>query len=82
MKIDGLVDKLKKDDNVSNIRKNQKQVDVNGNVVGNNRPDIQFDKDGVHTNVEYDTRKSSSLKHKEVLDKNDPTARNKCYTIK
>ena len=31
-------------------------VDVNGNVVGNNRPDVQFDKNGVHTNVEYDTQ--------------------------
>ena len=26
-----------------NIRKNQAQVDINGNKVGNNRPDIQYD---------------------------------------
>ena len=28
-----------------NIRKNQTQVDINGNKVGNNRPDIQYDID-------------------------------------
>ena len=81
-KIDALIDKLRKDDQVANIRKNQKQVDIKGNVVGNNRPDIQFDKNGVHTNVEYDTRKGSSLKHKKVLENNDPNARNKCYLIR
>lgn len=47
-----------------NIRKNQKQVDIDGNVVGNNRPDVQFDYNGVHTNVEYDTRTRSMEKHK------------------
>ena len=73
---------LKKDDKVTNIRKNQKQVDINGDVVGNNRPDIQYDKNGVHTNVEYDTRKFSSNKHKKTLEKNDPNAKNEFYLIK
>ena len=38
-------------------------VDVNGNVVGNNRPDVQFDKHGVHTNVEYDMTVSANRYH-------------------
>ncbi|MBQ6187658.1 MAG: hypothetical protein IJK49_06935, partial [Prevotella sp.] len=80
-RIDDLIDKLRKDHNVSNIRKNQKQVDVNGNVVGNNRPDVQFDKNGVHTNVEYDRKSSSLEKHKKEVTGNDPNARNKFYKI-
>nr|WP_295279929.1 hypothetical protein [uncultured Prevotella sp.] len=56
-------------------------VDVNGNVVGNNRPDVQFDKHGVHTNVEYDTQTRFMNKHKEQLPKNDNQARNKFYKV-
>ena len=63
-------------------RKNQTQVDVKGNKVGNNRPDIQFDKDGVHTNIEYDTKKSSMEHHKRVVEENDSEAKNKFYQIK
>ncbi|MEM6738352.1 MAG: polymorphic toxin-type HINT domain-containing protein [Bacteroidota bacterium] len=81
-RIDNLVDKLKQDDGVSNIRKNQQQVDVNGNKVGTNRPDVQFDKDGQHTSVEYDTNKRSMRKHQETVNANDPNARNKFYPIK
>ena len=80
-KIDKLVKILRNDKDVRNIRKNQKQVDISGKVVGNNRPDVQFDKNGVHTNVEYDTKQSSSIKHKKMIDKNDPDARNKYYII-
>ena len=29
-----------------NIRKNQTQVDINGNKVGSNRPDVQYDLNG------------------------------------
>ena len=81
-RIDKMIDKIKSDDGVKNIRKNQTQVDVNGNRVGNNRPDIQFDKNGVHTNIEYDTKKSSMEHHKKVVTENDPKARNKFYKIK
>lgn len=45
--IDTNIAQLKKE-GATNIRKNQQQVDINGNTVGKNRPDIQFDKDGVH----------------------------------
>ena len=39
---------------MEDIRKNQVQVDVNGYVVGNNRPDLQFNHDEIHYNIEYD----------------------------
>lgn len=54
---------------MTNIRKNQKQVDIDGNVVGNNRPDIQFDKQGKHTNIEYYTRSSPLRHHKNIVQK-------------
>ena len=73
-KIDNLIEKLKSGNKAQNIRKNQKQVDIDGNVVGNNRPDVQFDYNGVHTNVEYDTRTRSMEKHKKQLPKNAPNA--------
>ncbi|WP_341535204.1 polymorphic toxin-type HINT domain-containing protein [Acanthopleuribacter pedis] len=68
--IDDYIDNLP--DSSKNIRKNQAQVDVNGNKVGNNRPDVQFDDNKVHYNVEFDNRSSSSAKHGEVLRNNDP----------
>lgn len=81
-RIDNMVEKLRNDPDVSNIRKNQAQADVNGNKVGNNRPDLQFDKNGKHTNVEWDHSKKSSENHKKRVDANDPEARNKYYTLK
>lgn len=55
-----------------NIRKNQQQVDENGNNVGNNRPDVQYDLDGVHYNVEFDNNPSSSYNHFSNIFDNDP----------
>ena len=81
-RIDNLIEILKSDKDVTNIRKNQKQVDINGHVVGNNRPDVQFDKNGRHTNVEYDTRSAASVEHRKTVSTNDPNARNKFYRIK
>lgn len=63
------------------IRKNQKQVNFDGNVVGNNRPDIQFDKNNVHYNVEFDTKKSTLERHKTIVESNDPNSINKFYKI-
>lgn len=68
-KIDNMINILKKDKDVTNIRNNQKQVDIDGNVVGNNRPDIQFGKQGKHTNIEYDTRSSSLRRNKNIVQK-------------
>lgn len=36
------MNELLQDVDVSDIRKNQQQVDANGNKVGNNRPDLQW----------------------------------------
>ncbi|MEM6274079.1 MAG: RHS repeat-associated core domain-containing protein [Myxococcota bacterium] len=69
--IDNRVQQLKKDPSVSNIRKNQQQVDVNGNKVGRNRPDLQYDKNGCHHCVEYDTVPSNSVRHGQVIRGND-----------
>ena len=64
-----------------NIRKNQQQVDVTGTIVGRNRPDIQYDLDGIHYNIEYDTSYKSSLNHQRVIPANDPSARNTFWVI-
>ena len=70
--IDQRVRDLQGDSSVTNIRKNQQQVDVNGNKVGTNRPDIQFDQGGCHHCVEYDTIPRNSTRHGEVIRANDP----------
>ncbi len=70
--IDRRVEELSADPSVSNIRKNQVQVDVHGRRVGNNRPDIQYDQCGVHHCVEYDTFERNSVRHRQVIRRNDP----------
>ena len=75
-RIDDQIQKLKQDPDIRNIRKNQQQVDANGNKVGNNRPDIQYDKHDIHHNIEYDTSKRGSLKHQNQIPVNDPNSRN------
>lgn len=72
--IDERVDQLKKDPSVSNIRKNQQQVDVDGNKVGTNRPDIQYDQGGCHHCVEYDHVPRNSTRHGDQVRANDPDA--------
>jgi RHS repeat-associated protein len=81
--IDNLVQDLANDPLVdpASIRKNQQQVDVNGNLVGTNRPDLQYNRDGVHHNVEVDTSTSGSLGHQARVTPNDPNARNTFYEI-
>ncbi len=69
--IDKRIEKLKEEPAVENIRKNQQQVDVEGNNVGKNRPDVQYDKDSCHHCVEYDTVPKNSTKHGEVIKQND-----------
>jgi RHS repeat-associated protein len=72
--IDKKIGDLKKDPDVKNIRKNQQQVDVEGNKVGTNKPDVQYDKGGCHHCVEYDTVPKNSTRHGEVIRGNDPKA--------
>ena len=57
-----------------NKRKNQAQVDINGNKVGNNRPDVQYDIDDTHINVEFDSKLINGNKHRQTILKNDPNA--------
>ena len=58
----------------TNIRKNQVQVDANGNRVGDNRPDLQYDLDGRHYNVEFDHNAANSARHGAQIRANDPNA--------
>lgn len=67
--------------NAAEIRKNQQQVDSNGNKVGSNRPDIQYDLNGIHYNVEFDTTAKGSQKHQNEIPKNDPNSRNTFWMI-
>jgi len=57
----------------------EQQVDVNGNKVGNNRPDLQYNfkkSDGsmVHIIVEYDHIKHRSITHGNVIRATDRSA--------
>jgi RHS repeat-associated protein len=70
--IDGRIRELRSDSSVSNIRKNQQQVDANGNRVGTNRPDLQYDQSGCHRCVEFDTVPRNSTRHGDVIRANDP----------
>ena len=53
-----IIDKIIKDardKGAKEIRKNQQQVDINGNKVGRNKPDVQYNYKGKHYNIEVDT---------------------------
>ena len=73
--INKLVEKLKGTEGVQNIRKNQTQVDVKWNSVGRNRPDIQYDKNDTHYNIEFDYSKTNSERHRETVTGNDPLSK-------
>ena len=53
-------------------RKGQAQVDSNGNKVGNNLPDVQYNLNGQHWCVEFNTRDSKG--HGATIAGNDPNA--------
>ncbi len=81
-RIDEFIRNLKKDLDVDEIRKNQRQVDIDGNTIGRNRPDVQFNKSGKHHNVEFDRNIKSSEKHRMDIETNDPYSINEYYLIK
>jgi hypothetical protein len=57
----------------TDIRINQQQVDIHGNRVGRNRPDLQFTLDGKRYYVEYDrTTSNRALDHWRRILSNDP----------
>lgn len=72
--IDDKIKELNNSRTARDIRKNQTQVDFEGNKVGNNRPDVQWNAGGVHHNYEVDRTKKNSDRHKKVIEKNDPKA--------
>jgi len=51
-------------------------VDVNGNKVGNNRPDLSYTYKGKRYNIEFDNSKIRMQKHEKTLIQNDPNAIN------
>lgn len=74
-------DEAMNDPTVINVRKNQAQTDVDGNKVGNNKPDLQYDKYDVNTdtwnhyNIEWDNVPANSVNHGKTITKNDPKAK-------
>ena len=71
--IDKYIDDLPKE--ATNIRKNQAQVEINGKKVGTNRPDVQYDMNGQHMNVEFDTKPENGLQHQQTIQNNDPNTK-------
>lgn len=43
--------------------------------MGTNRPDVQYDLNGQHYNVEFDTHPENGLKHQQTIQTNDPNAK-------
>jgi hypothetical protein len=71
--IDEQADKAR-DQGATNIRKNQVQVDINGDRVGDNRPDLQYDLNGQHYNWEWDNNGNRSADHGMTIIRNDPNS--------
>jgi len=64
---------------IDEIRKNQRQVDINGLQLDLNRPDLQFnftDEDNLkfHVNVEFDRDPIRALEHEIRIRDNDPAS--------
>ena len=80
-RIDKWVQKAQSTKGVDNIRKNQQQIDINGNRVGTNRPDLQYDYNGKHYNLEWDNSTRASARHRRVVTRNDPKAFSKFWKL-
>jgi hypothetical protein len=80
-RIDQWSKKLQNNKGVTDISKNQQQVDINGKLVGKNRPDLQFNYKGNHYNLEWDTKIKSSITHKRIVTGNDPKAISKFWKL-
>jgi RHS repeat-associated protein len=63
-------------DGYTDIRKNQRQTDAEGNVVGNNRPDVQGTNPntGQREHVEIDRNPANGLRHERRIYQNDPNS--------
>lgn len=75
------VDEVRAHPDTRAVRMNQQQVDVNGNRVGMNKPDLQFDKfnrvtrEWEHHNIEWDFSPRRSQEHGRVIRANDPNSK-------
>jgi RHS repeat-associated protein len=58
----------------TDIRVNQLQVNLAGEVVGINRPDLQYNLGGKHWAIEYDTVGRKAFAHYMIIKFNDPAA--------
>jgi len=72
--IDKKVEDLLKDPSVTDVRKTQQRVDKDGNKVGTNRPDAQYNKEDCQYCVEFDHVPKNSENHGNVIKANDPNA--------
>ena len=70
-KIDEKINSIR-GEKATDIRKNQIQVNAAGERVGNNRPDVQYNKDGKHYNYEVDRSATNNAAHEQVIKSNDP----------
>jgi hypothetical protein len=74
--VDGEIQEMR-DKGYGDIRKNQAQVDAQGNKVGNNRPDAQGTnpETGQREHVEVDRVPARGAQHESDIMRNDPTAK-------
>ena len=79
--VNGQVQRMR-DGGYGDIRKNQTQVDAQGNRVGNNRPDVQGTnpQTGQREHVEVDRDPNRAAQHQRDIMRNDPSAR--CTLLK
>ena len=78
--INDRINELKKQ-GAEDIRKNQKQVDIDGYIVGNNRPDLQYKMNNEHHVEEFDRTQKSSDAHLKRIKENDPNSITKVNLI-
>jgi RHS repeat-associated protein len=79
--IDEILEKARKD-GATDIRKNQAQVNSEGEKVGSNRPDGQYNKEGCHYCVEVDRDPVRGQQHKTDILNNDPDVEYRSIDIK
>ncbi len=57
-------------------------IDYDGNTVGYNRPDIQFNLNGKKYNIEIDTEIKSSFNHQRTIPLKDSSSQNLFFIIR
>jgi hypothetical protein len=75
------VEELDATPGVTDVRVNQPQVDVDGNMLDANRPDVQWNEDAIHHNVEFDTDPRAAERHRIRIELNDPRSSNQFIPV-